>query len=55
VALHPSADPIPRECVVTLDAVEGVPTGLLVQRLGALSGARMRQICDALAVAVDCR
>ena len=55
VPLHPSSDPIPRECVVTLDAVEGVPTSLLVERLGALSSARMHEVCEALAVAVDCR
>jgi mRNA interferase MazF len=55
VALDPSSDPVPHECVVTLDSVEGVPTALLVERLGALSATRMHDVCDALAVAVDCR
>ena len=41
--------------VVTLDGVESVPSSLLVERLGALSSARMREVCAALAIAVDCR
>ncbi len=35
-------------------AVEGVSLGTLVERLGRLSDARMRQICDALEIAVAC-
>jgi mRNA interferase MazF len=40
--------------VVNLDSVESVSVAVLVQRLGRLADARMRQICGALAVAVDC-
>ena len=54
VLLEPAEDPIPRISVVNLDSVESVSTGTLVQRLGRLSDTRMRQICAALAVAVDC-
>lgn len=55
VLLEPAEDPVPRPSVVNLDSVESVPVGTLVERLGRLSDSRMRQICDALAVAVDCR
>jgi mRNA-degrading endonuclease toxin of MazEF toxin-antitoxin module len=48
-------EPVPRRSAVNLDSVESVPVGLLVERIGILSGTRMRQICAALAVATDCR
>ncbi len=54
VPLEPGEDPVPRPCVANLDSVENVPTGVLVERLGRLSDARMRELCAALAVAVDC-
>jgi len=54
-ALHPGDDPVPRETAVNLDSVESVSVGLLVERLGRLSDARMRDVCVALAVATDCR
>jgi mRNA interferase MazF len=54
VVLEPGDDPIPRRCAVNLDSVESASTGLLVERLGRLSDQRMRQICAALEVAVDC-
>ena len=43
-----------RRSGVNLDSVENVSVAVLVERLGRLSGDRMRQICGALAVAVDC-
>ena len=55
VVLEPGEDPVPRRCSVNLDSVESVSTALLVERLGRLADTRMRQICSALAVAVDCR
>ena len=55
VDLDPRLDPVPQPCIASLDSVESVPTSVLVERLGALSGQRMRQVCAALAVAVDCR
>jgi mRNA interferase MazF len=55
VLLDPTEDPIPRASVVNLDSVESVSIGTLVERLGRLGDDRMRQICDALAVAVACR
>jgi len=54
VVLTPGVDPVPRSCVASLDSVESVPTDLLVERLGRLSDARMRELCAALSVAVDC-
>ena len=54
VDLVPGEDPVPKRCVANLDSVESVPTATLVERLGRLSDARMREVCAALAVAVDC-
>ena len=45
VRLEPTEDPIPRISVVNLDSIESV---------GRLSDERMRQICDALDIAVAC-
>jgi len=39
---------------VNLDSVESVSVAVLVERLGVLSDDRMREVCTALAVAVDC-
>jgi mRNA interferase MazF len=54
VVLEPGEDPIPRRSAVNLDSVESVSIAVLVDRLGQLSDARMRQLCTALEVAVDC-
>jgi mRNA interferase MazF len=54
VLLEPGEDPVPRTSVVNLDSVESVSLGTLVERLGRLSDERMRQICDALEIAVAC-
>ena len=54
VVLEPGDDPVPRRSAVNLDSVESVSLGILVERLGRLADHRMRQICAALAVAVDC-
>ena len=55
VVLEPASDPVPRVTAVNLDSVESVAVAVLVERLGRLSDQRMREICDALSVAVDCR
>ena len=55
VVLEPGDDPIPRRCAVNLDSVESASVGVLIDRVGRLSDHRMRQICAALEVAVDCR
>ena len=39
---------------MNLDSIESVSVGTLTQRLGRLSDERMRQICAALNIAVDC-
>lgn len=54
VTLTPVADPVPRHCVINLDSIESVSTALLVERLGRLSEKRMREVCEAIAIAVDC-
>src|ERR1700730_15460295 len=54
VLLEPGDDPVPRRCAVNLDSVESVSVAVLMERLGRLSDARMREICGALEVAVDC-
>lgn len=55
VVLEPGDDPVPQRSAVNLDSVESVSLAVLVERLGRLADARMREICAALAVAVDCR
>jgi mRNA interferase MazF len=54
VLLEPGDDPVPRPSAINLDSVESVAIGTLVERLGVLSGRRMREVCAALEVAVDC-
>lgn len=54
VRLDPGIDPVPRPCAVNTDSVESVSTAVLVKRLGRLADERMRQVCAALKVAVDC-
>ena len=54
VVLEPGDDPIPRRTAVNLDSVENVSLAALVERLGRLSDERMREVCAALEVAVDC-
>jgi mRNA interferase MazF len=54
VPLEPKDDPIPRASVVNLDSAESVSVGTLVERVGRLSDERMRQVCDALGIAVAC-
>jgi mRNA interferase MazF len=55
VLLEPGEDPVPLLSAVNLDAVESVSVAILVERLGRLADERMRKICDALAIAVDCK
>ena len=54
VRLEPGDDPIPLRSAVNLDSVESVSVGTLTERLGRLNDDRMREVCSALAVAVDC-
>src|SRR5688572_11553756 len=55
VVLEPGDDPVPLRSAVNLDSVESVSLAVLVSRLGRLADERMREICRALEVAVDCR
>ena len=54
MALEPGTDPVPHRCAVNLDSLESVSVAALVDRLGRLGDSRMRDICAALEVAVDC-
>ena len=54
VILEPSDDPIGRRCAVNLDSLESVSVSILVERIGRLSDARMREICSALDIATGC-
>ncbi len=54
VVLDPDTDPVPRRSAVNLDSLESVSVAVLVSRLGRLADDRMRDICAALEVAVDC-
>ena len=54
VVLEPGDDPIGRRCAVNLDSVESIAISHLVERIGRLSDERMRQICVALRIALDC-
>jgi len=54
VVLEPGDDPVPRHSAVNLDSVESVSVAVLVHRLGRVADTRMREICGALEVAVDC-
>jgi mRNA interferase MazF len=55
VVLEPGDDPVPQTSAVNLDSIESVSLAVLVERLGRLADARMRDVCGALAVAVDCQ
>jgi mRNA interferase MazF len=55
VILEPGRDPVPQRSAVNLDSVESVSLGVLVERIGRVADARMREICAALAIAVDCQ
>lgn len=54
VVLEPGEDPVTQPSAVNLDSVESVSIAVLVERLGRLSDERMREVCQALEVAVDC-
>lgn len=54
VVLEPGVDPVPLRSAVNLDSVESVSIAVLVERFGKVAEGRMREICAALAVAVDC-
>jgi mRNA interferase MazF len=54
VVLEPGKDPVGRRCAVHLDSLHNLSVGHFVERMGRLTGVRMRQICVALEVALDC-
>ena len=47
-------DGVPVECAVSLDNLRTVPRALLTTRITTLFGARMHELCHALALATGC-
>jgi mRNA interferase MazF len=47
-------DGMPADCVVNLDNVRHISQTLLGEHLTSLSGARMHEVCGALAIATGC-
>lgn len=47
-------DGMPSDCALTLDNTLPVPRAYFVERICALRGNRMREVCDALAIATGC-
>jgi mRNA interferase MazF len=45
---------LPVASAAVMDAVLAVPKSMLVRRMGALAPERHRELCEALAAAVDC-
>lgn len=54
VVLEPDDDPVPRRSSINLDSVESLSVAVLAERVGRLSDNRMREVCAALDVAVEC-
>ncbi len=54
VVLEPGDDPVPCRSAANLDSLESVAVSMLVERMGRLSDDRLREVCSALDVAVDC-
>ena len=54
VVLEAADDPVPHRSSINLDSIESVSVAVLVERLGRLSDDRMREVCAALEVAVEC-
>ncbi len=54
VVLEPGDDPVVARSAVNLDSIESVSIAVLTERIGQLSDIRMRQVCTALEIAVDC-
>lgn len=48
------ADGMPEECVLSVDNIQPVPKGMLIERVARLRAARMEELCRALAVATGC-
>ena len=47
-------DGLPRDCVLNLDTVTAIRPALCRDRITTLSPERMRQVCDALWIAMAC-
>ena len=52
--LAPDADGVPTGCVVNFDNLRTISCALLSEPITTLSGARMHEVCRALAIATGC-
>jgi mRNA interferase MazF len=48
------SDGLPAECAISLDNLRTVPRALLSEPIAALSGAKLHEVCRALALATAC-
>lgn len=53
VRLEPG-DGLPQECVANLDNLRQISRSLLSEPIASLSGKRMHEVCEALAIATGC-
>jgi mRNA interferase MazF len=49
-----AGDGLPQECVANLDNLRQISRSLLSDPIASLSGARMHEVCKALAIATGC-
>jgi mRNA interferase MazF len=49
-----ASDGMPEECVASFDNVRQVSRGLMADPIASLSGARLHEVCRALAIATGC-
>lgn len=54
VLLTARDDGMPADCAISLDNLRTVPKAMLTERIAALSGAQMHQVCTALDLATGC-
>jgi mRNA interferase MazF len=47
-------DGMPDDCAISLDNLRTVPKAMLTERIAALSGTRMHDVCTALDLATGC-
>jgi mRNA interferase MazF len=49
-----AGDGVPAECVISLDNIRTISQRLLTDPITSLSGPRMHEVCEALAIATGC-
>jgi len=49
-----AGDVMPRDCAISLDTLRTVPKALLTEQITQLGSERIRDVCGALSLSVDC-